>query len=194
MVKIILATASPYRQEAFKFLGLDFIAEASKVDEYTDSRPKDPDDLVKYLAKLKAGAVAKNHSEGIVVGFDSIGYFEDSILEKPKSREEGFARLQMISGKNFQFCTGVHVINVPDGQTFSRVVKTEVSMRELSDNEINKYLDQDPNFNTYALGFDPLGHYSSTFISNIEGSYNNLLRGIPLEVIVEMLSSAGIKV
>jgi len=44
------------------------------------------------------------------------------------------------------------------------------------------------------LGFDPLGHYSSTFISNIEGSYNNLLRGIPLEVIVEMLSSAGIKV
>jgi len=194
MVKIILATASPYRQEAFKFLGLDFIAEASKVDEYTDSRPKDPDDLVKYLAKLKAGAVAKNHSEGIVVGFDSIGYFEDSILEKPKSREESFARLQMISGKNFQFCTGVHVINVPDGQTFSRVVKTEVSMRELSDNEINKYLDQDPNFNTYALGFDPLGHYSSTFISNIEGSYNNLLRGIPLEVIVEMLSSAGIKV
>ena len=194
MVKIILATASPYRQEAFKFLGLDFIAEASKVDEYTDSRPKDPDDLVKYLAKLKAGAVAKNHSEGIVVGFDSIGYFEDSILEKPKSREEGFARLQMISGKNFQFCTGVHVINVPDGQTFSRVVKTEVSMRELSDNEINKYLDQDPNFNTYALGFDPLGHYSSTFISNIEGSYNNLLRGIPLEVIVEMLSSAGIKI
>jgi len=194
MVKIILATASPYRQEAFKFLGLDFIAEASKVDEYTDSRPKDPDNLVKYLAKLKAGAVAKNHSEGIVVGFDSIGYFEDSILEKPKSREEGFARLQMISGKNFQFCTGVHVINVPDGQTFSRVVKTEVSMRELSDNEINKYLDQDPNFNTYALGFDPLGHYSSTFISNIEGSYNNLLRGIPLEVIVEMLSSAGIKI
>lgn len=194
MVKIILATASPYRQEAFRLLGLGFIAEASKVDEYTIDRPKDPDGLVQYLAKLKAEAVAKNHPEGIVVGFDSIGYFGDVILEKPKSREESFARLQMISGKSFQFCTGIHIINISNGQTFSRVVKTKAIMREISDNEINKYLDQDPNFNTYALGFDPLGHYSSAFIRNIEGSYNNILRGIPSEVIVEMLFAAGFKI
>jgi len=36
------------------------------VDEYTVDRPSDPIDLTKYLSKLKAEAVAKNHSEGIV--------------------------------------------------------------------------------------------------------------------------------
>ena len=34
MMKIILATKSPYRQEAFKFLGINFEVKASNIDEY----------------------------------------------------------------------------------------------------------------------------------------------------------------
>ena len=86
MTKIILATASPYRQEAFKFLDLDFIAEASDIDEYFEGRPDDPKELVLCLAKLKAREVAKKHTEGIVVGFDSVGWFNGSVLEKPQSK------------------------------------------------------------------------------------------------------------
>lgn len=191
MTKIILATTSPYRQEAFRFLGLDFIAEDSKVDEYFDGRPYDPEELVTCLSKLKAKAVAKKFSDGIVIGFDSIGWFDGSIMEKPKSREEAFNRLKSLSGDNHQFYTGIYMINLSTNQTLSRVVITEASIRELSDLEINKYLDQDPRFNTYALGYDPLRNYSSTFVHKIDGSYNNLLRGIPLEVIIEMLPLVG---
>jgi|TARA_B100001964_G_scaffold168823_1_gene185566 septum formation protein len=186
-MKIVLATKSLCRQEAFKFLGLDFIAEGSNVDEYFDGRPDNPKELVKHLAQLKAESVAKNHSEGIVIGFDSIGWFNNEILEKPSSKEEAFNRLKLLSGNNHRFYTGIFMIDTATGKSISRVIKTELFMRELTEPEINKYLEQDPNFNIYALGYDPLSYYSSTFVKKIEGSYNNFTRGIPLEVMVEML-------
>lgn len=192
--QIILATTSPYRQEAFRMLEIDFLAEGSNVDEKFDGRPDSPEDLVKHLAKLKAENVAERHKEGIVIGFDSVGWFNGEILEKPASREEATQRLKTLSGNTHEFFTGIHIINLDSGQVLSEVVKTIVHFRELTESEINKYLDQDSRYNTYALGYDPLGNYSSTFAKNIEGSYNNFLRGIPLESIVEMLKTVGYEV
>lgn len=189
--KLILATKSPHRKKAFEMLGVDFITEGSSVEEKFEGRPDEPDELVLHLAKLKAQAVAKNHSDVIVVGFDSVGWFEGSILEKPVSKEEAFQRLKTLSGNSHEFFTGIHIINLSNGKIISKVVKTLVQLRTLTETEINKYLDQDPYYNTYALGYDPLGHYSSTFAKSIEGSYNNFLRGIPLEAIVQMLKEVG---
>ncbi len=192
MSKIILATTSPYRREAFKFLGIDFEAEGSGVDESQIDRDN-PEELVKQLSRLKAEAVAKNHPDAIVIGLDSVGYFNGQILEKPKSREEAFQRLKSLSDNSYQFYTGIYMVNTASNKNISKIVKTEVFMKSISDSEINKYLDEDPNYNTYAEGYDPLRHSSSAFSKGIEGSYNNLLRGIPLEVIIEMLSEAGYK-
>jgi septum formation protein len=195
MTKIILATGSPYRIEAFKFLGIDFTAEVSKVDESQLARDN-PEELVSQLAKLKAEAVAQKYynTDTIVIGMDSVGFFQGKILEKPRSQEEGFLRLEMLSGNNYHFYTGIFMLNTADNQTLLEIAKTEVWVRKLSEIEINKYLDQDPNFNTYALGYDPLGHFSSTFNVKIEGSYNNALRGIPLEVVIKMLYKLGYKI
>jgi len=192
MSKIILATTSPYRKETFGYLGIPFEAEGSNIDESQAER-NDPEELVKNLSKLKAEAVAKNHSDAIVIGMDSVAYFNNKILEKPKSREEDFQRLQELSGNNHQFYTGIYMVNTATNKAISRVVKTEVFMRNLSEKEINKYLNEDPHFNTYALGYDPVKHISSSFVQRIEGSYYNLLGGIPLEVIVEMLKEIGYK-
>jgi len=194
MKKIILATASPYRQEAFKMLGIDFEAIASNIDEDFSDRPNNPQELVKELAKRKAEFVAKKYKSGIVIGFDSIGCFENEILEKPKSRAESFNRMKKLSGKIHHFYTGICIINIDKNKTLSRVVKSNIKLRNISDLEINKYLNQDPYFNTYAIGFDPLGHYSVSFAESLTGSYNNYLRGIPLETIVEMLLEIGYKI
>ena len=190
MTRIILATTSPYRREIFGYLGIDFEAEGSKLDESQIER-NNPEELVKQLSKLKAEAVAKNYSEAIVIGMDSVTYFNGQILEKPKSKEEAFQRLKSLSGNNHQFYTGIYMVNTASNKAISRIVKTEIFMRKLSEREINKYLDEDPNFNTYALGYDPVKHISASFVQKIEGSYYNLLGGIPLEVIVEMLSEIG---
>jgi septum formation protein len=193
MAKIILATSSPSRKEAFSFLGLDFDAKDSNVDEYFEGRPDSPEELVLHLARLKAEAIAKEYKKEIIIGFDTVGSFKDKILEKPKSRKEAFERLRLLSGNTHLFYTGIHMINLESGKTISKVVITKVKVRNLKDFEIERYLNQDSKFNTYALGFDPLGHYSSTFVREIEGSYNNMTRGIPLEIVVEMLSLVGYK-
>ena len=191
-MKIILATTSPYRRETFGYLGIPFEAEGSNVDESQLER-NNPEELVKQLSKLKAEAVAKNHSDAIVIGMDSVTYFNGRILEKPKSREEDFERLKALSGNRHQFYTGIYIVNTATNKTLSKIVITDVFMRELSDEEINKYLEEDPHFNTYALGYDPVKHISSSFVKKIEGSYYNLLGGIPLETIVEMLREIGYK-
>ena len=193
MTKIILATTSPYRKEAFGFLGIDFKVEGSKVDESKVER-NNPKELVKQLSKLKAEAVAKNHANAIVIGMDSVGYFNGKILEKPKSRKEAFERLKNLSGKSHEFYTGIYIINTLTQASVSKVVKSEIFMRELLDSEINRYLDQDPYYNTYALGYDPLKNISSSFIIKLVGSYNNVLRGIPIEVLPEMLSKVGYEI
>ena len=192
MIKIILATTSPYRIEAFKFLDIPFESEGSDVDESQIER-SDPEKLVETLSELKAQAVADKHSDAIIIGMDSVSYFNGKIFEKPKSREENFVRLKSLSGKQSQFYTGICMINNVQGKKITKVVKTEIFFRDISEAEINKYLDQDKYFNTYASGYDPLKYISSTFISRLEGSYNNPLRGIPLEVIVDMLQEIGYK-
>jgi len=192
MQKIILATTSPYRKEVFGYLGINFEVEGSKVDESQVER-NNPEELVKTLSRLKAEAVAKNHPDAIVIGMDSVTYFNGKVLKKPKSREEDFQRLKALSGKRHQFYTGIYMINTASNKTISKIVKTDVFMRNLSEKEIHQYLDEDPNFNTYALGYDPVKHISASFIQKIEGSYYNLLGGIPLETIVEMLKEMGYK-
>lgn len=194
MTKIILATSSIYRKKAFSFLDLDFVSQSSDIDEYFENRPNSPKELVLHLAKLKADTVAKNYDSGIIIGFDSVGWFDGKVLEKPKSKEEAFNRLKSLSGKTHDFYTGIYMKDIKSGKDILKVSITNVEVRELTDSEINKYLNQDSKFNTYALGYDPLGHYSSTFVKRIDGSYNNLTRGIPLEIIIEMLFKIGYKI
>ncbi len=191
MTKIILATTSPYRKEIFETLGIAFEVEGSNVDESQLERT-DPDVLVEKLAKLKAEAVAKNHNDAIIIGFDSVGYFNGKILEKPKSKKEAFERLQFLSGMNHWHYTGIYMINIKSNKIISEVDKTEIFMRNYSDKEIEEYLEQNSEFDRFALGYDTEKHISASFIQKIEGSHLNL-KGIPLSVVVEMLKEIGLK-
>lgn len=194
MQKIILATTSKVRKIAFEQLGMPFIAEDSNVDEYSGKRPDRPEDLTLFLAKKKAEAVAKNHKEGIVIGFDSVGFFEGKIMEKPKSREEAFDRLKMLSGKRHEYISGVYMIDAKNRKTLSRMKRTKIYMREISDKEIISYLDQcDKSVNRISVYMDvSLGYssnlfYSSSFITKIEGSLTDLIYAIPSDEVVDML-------
>ncbi|MBU4070471.1 MAG: septum formation protein Maf [Nanoarchaeota archaeon] len=189
--QIILATTSKYRKEVFGYAGYDFIAQGSNIEENFKGRPNTPKELVETLSRLKAENVAKEFKSGLVIGFDSIGHFNGQILEKPKSKEEAYKRLKSLSGNKYEFFTGVHIIDLDRQNARSKVVKTEVFMRQLYEDEIKKYLEEDSSFNTYAQGFDPLQTRGMTFIQKINGSYNNILRGIPLESIVEILNEVG---
>ncbi len=190
-MKIILATTSPYRKEIFESLGLSFEAEGSNVDESQIKR-NNPEELVRELSKLKAEAVAKNYSDSIVIGFDSVGFFNGNILEKPKTKEEAFIRLISLSGKKHYHYTGIHMINTISGKIITRVNKNTIFMREYLSKEVETYLDRDERFITYALGYDTEKHISASFIERIEGNHLNL-KGIPLSDVIEMLNEIEYK-
>ena len=185
--KIILATASKYRIKAFQEAGFEFETESSDINEKFETRPENPLELVKLLSRLKAEKVYEKRKEDIVIGFDSIGYFKDKILEKPESEEEAHKRIQELSENEYSFFTGIYIIY--NGKTLPDLSETKVTMRKIYDKEIEEYLksDKEKRYKTFALGFDPLSGISSTFIKKINGSYNNLLYGIPLELIKEKL-------
>ena len=190
--KLVLATTSIPRKKAFDELQIPYEAIGSNIDENFDGRPSTPKELVLCLAKLKAEDVAKSHPKSIVIGFDSGGYLNNEILEKQKKREEAFNRLLAYSGNSYEFFTGIHLID--KDYTESKIVKTKIQVRKLEKEEVIKYLKQDNNFKRYAQGFDPLNTFGASFIKRIEGSYNNILRGIPLEVIVEMIKERGFEI
>ena len=191
MTQLILATTSLHRRKAFGSLGFNYTAESSNVNEYFAGRPDNPQELVKKSAELKAKAIAPNYANAIIMGFDSVGFLGNTILEKPKSKQEAFEKLRSLSGKDHQYYTGIHMINTANEQELSRVVKTDISMRELNDSEIEKYLNEDEGYKNLALGYNTLKHTSLSFIKRIEGSYHNILWGLPLETIVEMLPEIG---
>jgi len=191
MTKIVLATTSPYRKEIFESLDIPFEIEGSGVDE-SQTKRNDPEELVKELSKLKAEAVAKNHVDAVIIGFDSVGFFDGNILEKPKSKEDAFERLKLLSGREHYHYTGIHMINNHSKKVISKVNKNKIFMREYLDEEIEKYLLQDQRFKTFALGYDTEKHTSASFIERIEGNHLNL-RGIPLSDVIEMLSEIGYK-
>jgi len=187
MQEIILATGSPYRQEIFKNLGLAFRAEKSKIDENFLGRPKDPKKLVLELAKRKALEIKKKCKFGIIIGFDSVMFSNNEILEKAFSKKKAFEMIKKLSGKVSYFLTGIYIINIDKNKILKKVVSTKVSFRKFCDWEIKKYLEQDKKYNTYAGGFNASKYYSATFLKKISGSYYNMC-GMPLETIVEMLN------
>lgn len=186
---IILATTSKPRINAFKSLKIKFSCEGSNIDEKNVKRPKDPLKLVKILAMLKAESVAKKHKEGFVIGADSIGLYKGKILEKPASKLEAFKRIKELSGKTCYLYTGVCIINIKDKKKITKFLKTQINMRKISEKEINIYLNKYKSYSNYALGFSTLDTLSTTFIQEIKGSYHNVISGMPLELIMQMLYS-----
>ena len=189
MMNIVLATASPYRIEAMRVVGIPFEAIKSDVDEYFAGRPSSPYELVKCLSRMKAEEVAKDCIDSLVIGLDSVGFFGGIILEKPRTREEAAKRLKMLSGCSHEFYTGVTAINTKTKDIYQEVVMTQVRFRELKAEEISRYLDQDASHLTRALGYDPSNHLSATFIRDIHGDLFNLSKGIPIATILSMIQS-----
>jgi septum formation protein len=193
-MRLILATTSANRIEMFRKLWIAFEAKGSDVDEYAADRPSNPEALVKYLSKLKAEAVAKNHTEWIVVGFDTVGFFDGEILEKPQSREEAFARLQRMAGQNYSYITGIYIINLWDGKILSDTVETKITLRQYSEDEINYYLDNcNKKYKTAAHGFNTMDYYSMSFVESIHGDPFNI-HWSPVSKIMWMLKEVGYSV
>jgi len=184
-MKIILASASPRRQELLKNLLEDFSVIPSGAEE--DIREDDPGKMVSALAKRKAEWIAERNPDCAVIGADTLVYCDGAPLGKPKDPEEARRMLRMLSGREHEVYTGVAVIS-PSG-VFAEAECTSVRFAEMTDEEIEGYIATSDCYDK-AGGYGIQG-YASRFIEGIEGDYFNVV-GLPLRRTYLMLKKANI--
>jgi septum formation protein len=150
-MKIILASGSPRRKELMKKLldkhNMEFVIEASNVDEdHLKQTISEPNKLVEELSYIKAidiyNANKDKYDEFIVVGADTIVYFNGKVLGKPKDVEHAVKMLEELNGNMNKVYTGMTVItkknqDVIIKKTFNVV---EVYMKNMSSDDIKWYI------------------------------------------------------
>jgi septum formation protein len=192
-VQVILASASPRRHELLRSAGIDFTVVVPQVVE--QRQPGEPPET--YAARnaaIKCAWVAGNLPAGmlnrpaLVIAADTIVVLGGDVLEKPENERHACDMLRRLSDQIHQVMTGftVRSVNVPRPQEMTRVIKTYVTFKSLSDWEIKRYV---------ATGepMDKAGAYGAQggagyLIRRIEGSYTNVV-GLPVAELLDELNA-----
>lgn len=179
-IKIILASASPRRKELLTQIGVKF--EIMISDKETDIDSSNPIKACEKQAMQKAldieeKAALKYKEDYIIIAADTIVALEDTILGKPKDKEDAKLMLERISGKKHKVYTAVCVFNSRLKTHKSFVEETAVEVAELSKEDIDFYVSKDE-------AYDKAGAYAiqglfSRYIVGIEGDYYNVM-GLPV--------------
>lgn len=191
MMKIILASKSPRRKELLSLITSNFAIVVSDADESVESSLK-PIEKVKAIASKKANTVCDKLLEDcVIIGSDTIVVVDDKILGKPKDRESAVEMLKLISGREHKVMTGVSVIikNGNDIKEITDVDVTSVHVNELSDSEIDSWLDT-------GNAWDKAGAYAiqqefAVHIDKINGSFATVM-GLPVHLVYNILKNENI--
>ncbi|QGQ95390.1 septum formation inhibitor Maf [Paenibacillus psychroresistens] len=191
---LLLASSSPRRQELIRTFQLPVQIEVSHVDE-SYAPLTAPNEIVEELALRKAQAVANNHLadslDGVVVGSDTIVVFDNQILNKPVDDQDAMRMLMMLQSRTHQVFSGVACIDLKSGKRLVKHRMTEVTMRELSVEQISRYIASgEPRDKAGAYGIQGIG---ATIVVSIQGCYFNVV-GLPLSLLSEMLKELGVDV
>jgi septum formation protein len=181
--KLILASGSPRRQQFFKDLDLDFEIRLKEIEEIYPPELK-AEEITNYLAELKAKAFEGELKENeILITSDTIVWFNDKALGKPKDAQDAFAILKSLSNATHEVITSVCFKTVVNTSVLFEI--TKVTFNDLSDEAIQYYIDN-------YKPFDKAGAYGIqewigfVGVSKIEGSYANVM-GMPTDKVYEYL-------
>jgi septum formation protein len=194
---LVLASASPRRQELLRNAGITFRVQPADIDE-TPLANESPKDCAERLAREKALAVYQSNPQHCVLGADTIVVIDDVILGKPRDADDAARMLRLLSGRTHAVITGVCLVGPAASeqlpvasQTQTASETTLVTMCELSDPEIREYI---------ATGepMDKAGAYAiqglaSRWIPRIEGDYSNVV-GLPVALVYAMLRNTAFSV
>ncbi|MEM1061266.1 MAG: nucleoside triphosphate pyrophosphatase [Planctomycetota bacterium] len=147
-MRIILASTSPYRRDLLSRLGLPFDVATPDVDEnFVKARAWPPRDVAVELSRLKAESVAAQMTDGVVIGCDQVVDAAGVILDKPGTKDRAAGQLRALAGTTFELHSATTFIDVSPGgivgEPDPHCVTTSLTMRPLTDPEIDRYLDLD---------------------------------------------------
>ena len=146
----------------------------------------------KYCTKLafeKAGKVSKKFKDDLIIGADTIVYFDNTIIGKPKDKKDAFKYLKKLSNNTHYVYTGVSILNYNLNLNTSLIDETKVTFNKLSDNEINYYID---NYKPYdKAGAYGIQDWSSIFVKKIDCCFYNVV-GFPLSKFYKLFNTLNL--
>lgn len=172
-MNLILASASPRRQELLRIFGCPFTVRAADIDETMDPG-KAPFDEVARVSRQKAQAIAAGQDD-VIIAADTIVVCCGKVLGKPRDAQDARRMLSLLSGRDHQVMTGCTVLRGSRAATFTEV--TDLHFRPLLPQEIRRYiLTGEPMDKAGAYGIQGGG---ALFCQRMEGDYYNVM-GLPL--------------
>lgn len=197
-IQLVLASSSPRRKELLAGLGVSYSVYKPQVDE----TPRVGEPPLAYVARLaleKAQAVATQvQGEGVVLAADTVVILaadtigvdaQGEILGKPADANEARAMLRALRGRDHLVVTAFVLLPLNGGEPIQQLVKTTVTMRDYTDEEIEAYI---------ATGdpFDKAGSYAIQHpefrpVAALNGSYTNVV-GLPVDEVRAALIQVGV--
>mgnify|MGYP001205771471 CR=1 FL=1 len=192
--KIILASKSKVRKEILDKNNIKSVVEPSNIDEDVVklSLKKDratPEIISKNLAELKAKKVSLKKKDQIVLGADSVIDLGGELISKPESREQAMKILKKLNGKSHFLISSV-CISKNGSMIWNYTDKAKLTMKNLSDEELKKYLSKISNEALYAYNVYQIEGEGRHLFSNIKGDENTIM-GLPVKKIKEYLKIQG---
>jgi septum formation protein len=182
---LILASASPRRQELLRNAGIAFEVQPANICE--DPGPgESAKECAERLAREKALAITRQRPHDCVLGADTVVVVDGQLLGKPSDPQDAIRMLRLLSGREHQVITGVCLMFAGKSAVASET--TRVFAGQIDDQEIADYV---------ASGepMDKAGAYAiqgiaSRWIPRIEGDYGNVV-GLPVALVFRMMREIG---
>ena len=184
---LVLASQSPRRSALLHHVGFAFTTVVPDINEDAVDTTLPPHEYVQRLATMKAerGAQLANHT-AIVIGSDTTVVLDGVVLNKPTDAMDAARMLRLLSGRTHTVYTGLALVaNHADRKLRVSSRSTHVTFRELSDTEIQAYVDSgSPLDKAGAYGIQD--DFGAVFVERVEGCYYTIV-GLPLELLYTML-------
>ena len=191
MKKIILASSSIYRKQQLERLSISFTTISPDVNE-EDSKAKGLDhvQLSRELSLLKTRDISRLYDDAVVIGGDTIASFNGIILSKPKTKEKSFEQLKILVGKEHKLITSTTISAY--GKEHIHTCTANMKMRELTDEQILRYIEIDKPLN--SCGSYRLDKLGISLFESIDCEDYTAIIGIPLMWTAKTLTEIGLSI
>ena len=187
---LILASASPRRLDLLQQIGITPHAVCPADIDETPLKNEAPKDLALRLAVAKANAIAHQNQGHWIISADTVVAVGRRLLGKPENNHDAHKMLSLLSGRRHTVYGGICIIT-PQGKTISRVVKTTVVFKRLTDPEINDYITSGEPMG--KAGSYAIQGYAGAFVRSLMGSYSNVV-GLSVYDVRQILTGNGYQV
>ncbi len=185
--RIILASASLGRKQLLDAINISYEIIPSGYEEDHSLRLA-PEELVRFLATLKARDVASHEKNALVIGADTMVIDGKDILGKPADEEDAYRMLKRLQGRTHKIVTGFAIFDTDtDDYTVDSDIAS-ITFRKMTDLEIRDYIKT-------GEPMGKAGSYASqgvaqVFIEKISG-HSSTIVGLPVHKLLKALQKMG---